>query len=68
MMFFWGAPGPKKSLKHPSVAGGFASRPYANFGLVLERGPGSPLDKRRSNDAGSVAEALDGKARATAYG
>ena len=46
-------------FKNPSVPLGFASKTHVNFGAVLEGGPGGPLEKRRSNDAGSAARAFD---------
>ena len=44
--------GPPKCFTNPSVAWGFASKTHVNFGVVLK---GGPLEKRRSNDAGSAA-------------
>ena len=52
---FGGLNGPPKCLTNPSVAWGFASKTHVNFGVVLEGGPGGPLEKRRSNHAGSAA-------------
>ena len=52
---FGGFNGPLKCLKNPSVPLGFAYKTHVNFGVVLEGGPGGPLEKRRSNDAGSAA-------------
>ena len=52
---FGGFNGLRKCFKNHSVAWRFASKTHVNFGFVLQGGPGGPLEKRRSNDAGSAA-------------
>ena len=49
MQILGGLGDPQKPLKKPSVPWGFVAGTRANFGLVLEWGPGGPLEKRRSN-------------------
>ena len=37
------------------ILAGLMAKTHVNFGVVLEGGPGGPLEKWRSNDAGSAA-------------